>query len=175
MNPTTRVLDKSGIFSQEDINSILKELKDKLDTLLSDPTVNRRVYSAAVECLDNVLKHSEEKISNDYSNKQKDYPSRFQLDDTGHSIVIYAGNKILNKNISSLMKQLEALNDLKPSNLNSLYKKKLLTAEISERGGAGLGLIIIAKIPGKKITYDFEKINNKFSYFSLKLEFNYTV
>ena len=164
------IIDETGIADQESINLVLKSVKNVLKKTFFEVKTNKRVYAAAVECLDNVLKHSEE-INDDPG--FNGYPSRFYMKDTGKSIVLYAGNIILNSNIEKLIKRFEILDDLKPANLNQLYKKKLLTAEISDKGGAGLGLIIIAKISGKRIKYDFEKINNKFSYFALQIEFNY--
>ena len=55
--------------------------------------------------------------------------------------------------------------------VNELYKKSLANAEISEKGGAGLGLIVMSKFTGKNIKFDFEKINDKFSYFAMQLNF----
>jgi len=50
-----------------------------------------------------------------------------------------------------------------------LYKDSLSNAEISEKGGAGLGLILMSKTTRQKIIFDFEKINHNFSYFAMQL------
>ena len=53
--------------------------------------------------------------------------------------------------------------------IGNFMRMFLSTAEISEKGGAGLGLIVMAKTTKQKIKYDFEKINDKFSYFAMQL------
>ena len=43
----------------------------------------------------------------------------------------------------------------------------LSTAEFSKKGGAGLGLIEMAKKTGNKLDYDFITLDDEFSYFIL--------
>ena len=41
------------------------------------------------------------------------------------------------------------------NNIRNVYRQMLSTAEISSKGGAGLGLIEMAKKTGNKLDYDF--------------------
>ena len=47
------------------------------------------------------------------------------------------------------------------------YLAKLNSTKLSDKGGAGLGLMDIARKSGKKLEYDFENISEKISFFSL--------
>ncbi len=169
MHKEQYIINQSGVFDQNIVEKILKLIKIEVSKIELDCLINKRIYSAAVECLDNILKHSE--LLKNYDLEQK-YPSRFYLKDKGDTIIMYSGNVMLNENVRVLMNQFEELSTMKFDKLNQLYKSKLQNAKISDRGGAGLGLIIMAKIAGKKISYNFEKINDKFSFFALQIEFN---
>ncbi len=162
----------SGDFNKSEIDKILSQIKEKLNEQSVDPQVIRRIYSASVECLDNILKHTPKGCDEEEINLLNNYPSKFSLKRENDFFNLLAGNVISDECIEPLKTKFEVLASLKSANLMHLHKKKLLAAEISEKGGAGLGLIIISRLSGKKIKYDFEKINNKFSYFALQIEFS---
>ena len=49
--------------------------------------------------------------------------------------------------------------------LKNLYKEALNKGSLSEKGGAGLGLIEMARKSGNKLGFEFEEINDEYSYF----------
>jgi hypothetical protein len=53
--------------------------------------------------------------------------------------------------------------------LKDLYKEVLNRDERSGKGGGGLGMIDIARKTGKKLNFDFIRINDKLSFFSLNI------
>ncbi|MCH8330800.1 MAG: hypothetical protein IH946_05385 [Bacteroidetes bacterium] len=53
--------------------------------------------------------------------------------------------------------------------LNDLYRNILKHGEISESGGAGLGLIEIARKSGQHIEFNFDEVDENVSYFSLQV------
>ena len=53
-----------------------------------------------------------------------------------------------------------------------MYKQIITNGQFSEKGGAGLGLVEMAKITDQKIEYSFSEINGKFDYFRLILRIN---
>ena len=50
-----------------------------------------------------------------------------------------------------------------------MHYSQLRDGELSNKGGAGLGLIDIARKTSKKIKYEFIPINARYSYFLLKV------
>ena len=161
------VINHKGRINLDIIDDILHHLKVFLQSRVNNKVIIKRVYSLSVECLDNILKHSD--LDNEQHNLVKNYPPRFIVEKIAESFIIHTGNIILNSNIDLVKERIEKLNGLNRNEINALYKEMLYNAEISEKGGAGLGLIVMAKTTGQKIKYDFEKINNKISYFAMQL------
>ena len=161
------IINFKGPLTLDMIDDILHDLKIYLHDHIEDKLIRKRVYSLAVECLENILKHSDLSDKNhDLLNK---YPPRFIVEFINDAFLIHTGNIILNTNIDNVIQRLTKLNQLQDSEVNQLYKDSLSNAEISEKGGAGLGLIVMAKTTRQKIKFDFEKINHKFSYFAMQL------
>ncbi len=161
------VVNHKGFVSLEIVDTILHDLKSYLNHKQHDKLLRKRVYSLSVECLDNILKHSD--LNEEEHELIINYPPRFIVEKIADDFLIHTGNIILNQNIEDVIYKLEKLNDLELEGINQLYKESLANAEISEKGGAGLGLIVMAKTTRQKIRYDFEKINQKFSYFAMQL------
>ena len=161
------VINHKGNVNLDIIDDILHHLKVFLQSRVNDKVIIKRVYSLSVECLDNILKHSD--LDDEQHALVQNYPARFIVEKIAESFLIHTGNIILNNNIDVVTQRIEKLNSLQKEEITSLYKESLSNAEISEKGGAGLGLIVMAKTTGQKIKYDFEKINNKFSYFAMQL------
>ncbi len=161
------VINHKGFMSLDVIDDILHHLKTFLFHKQHNKMMRKRVYSLSVECLDNILKHSD--INEEEHELLINYPPRFIVEKIAENFLIHTGNIILNKNRDVIIPRLDKLNDLTIEEINDLYKKSLANAEISAKGGAGLGLIVMAKTTKQKIRYDFEKINDKFSYFAMQL------
>lgn len=161
------IINYKGFITLNVIDDILHELKVYLHDHITDKLIRKRVYSLAVECLDNIFKHSD--LSDQEHKLANKYPPRFIVEYINDSFIIHSGNIIFNKNIVEVISRLDKLNILQDDEINELYKDSLSNGEISEKGGAGLGLIVMAKTTRQKIKFDFEKINHKFSYFAMQL------
>lgn len=161
------IINYKGFITLDVIDDILHELKVYLHDHIADKLIRKRVYSLAVECLDNIFKHSD--LSDQEHELTNKYPPRFIVEFINDTFLIHTGNIIFNKNIDDVINRLDKLNMLQDDEINQLYKDSLSNAEISEKGGAGLGLIVMAKTTRQKIKFDFEKINHKFSYFAMQL------
>ena len=161
------VVNHKGFLNLDTIDNILHHLKNYLIHKDHEKLLRKRVYSLSVECLDNILKHSD--LNEEHHELIKNYPPRFIIEKIAGDFLIHTGNIVLNENMNDLILRLEKLNNLELEGINALYKESLANAEISEKGGAGLGLIVMAKTTRQKIKFDFEKINDKFSYFAMQL------
>ncbi len=164
------LISDSSIDNRENIDNVLQEIKTVLFDMGISKTIISRVYSVAVECLDNVLKHS---AHNAGKKINTDYPPQFVLKKDNKNIMINTRNLIENNSLNDLSDSLDKVNLLKPEQLKQLYKSKLKSAEISEKGGAGLGLITIAKISRQKVKYRFGEVDENYSYFDLEITCNH--
>lgn len=151
-----------GVFTQEVTDTILSLTENKLEKQEESSKLKKRVYNILVEALQNVTRHqaSEKKV-----NPQHD--SLFLIQKMNNRYVITTGNVAKNEIIPYLQSLIEKINTLSKDELKEYYKAVLEEGSISDKGGAGLGLIDIARKAGNKLIYKFVPLNGEFSYFYL--------
>ncbi len=128
----------------------------------------KKFFYILIESLQNVFHHQVVKFEN--LNGEKIVAAGFIIksDDEGTYNII-TGNYLPNSKVDGLKKQLEEVNSLGPEELREYYRQSLSGNEFSEKGGAGLGIIEMARRSGNKLMYEFTKINNDYSFFSLTI------
>jgi len=89
-------------------------------------------------------------------------------DDSNYNII--TGNYILSKNIDSLTARMDKVNSMSVDELKVLYKEILNNDQYSDKGGGGLGLVDMARKTGQKLGYNFKKIDDEYSFFSLDIK-----
>ena len=62
---------------------------------------------------------------------------------------------------------IDNINKLNKDDLNALYKKQIREGSLSEKGGAGLGLIDIARKTGRQLEYQFLPLQDNTNHFFL--------
>jgi len=130
----------------------------------NDKTIKRRVYHAMIEILQNMNKHSDE-----IAEKNNIGRGLFMIGKKNDKYFIIASNKIKNGSINNLKSNIKEVNTSSLDELNKMHYAQLRNGTLSNKGGAGLGLIDIARKTSKKIQYDFIPINARYSYFLLKV------
>jgi hypothetical protein len=126
----------------------------------------RRVYHTLVEILQNMQKHSTE-ITEDVNLGN----GIFMIGKTDDTYYIITSNVVQKKDILHLTHAIELVNNCTKEELKQMYKKQLKDGSISTKGGAGLGLIDIARKTGEKLDYLFLPVGSV-DYFVLKAEIN---
>ncbi|MCF6241174.1 MAG: SiaB family protein kinase [Bacteroidales bacterium] len=130
-----------------------------------DPNaVQKKVFHVMVECLQNISKHAENRNNIVTS---KDGRGIFMVSKNDLEYNVTTGNVIDNDKVPELREMLENINRLDPDGLKKLYKQQMREGRLSERGGAGLGFIDIARKTGQKLIYSFLTINEEKSFFVL--------
>ncbi len=145
-----------GNFSMELTNSILGIAESNLENHHEAAGVKKKVYFIMVESLQNITRHQNDDLA---------APGFFIIRRTGNDYYVTSCNTISNNEIELLESKLLEVNSLDQDSLKSHYKDILMHGGISDKGGAGLGLIEMARKSGNKLVYDFEEINDKVSYF----------
>jgi hypothetical protein len=121
-----------------------------------------------IESVQNVFHHQEAVPPSVSENENA--VTGFIVTKEGENIyTIVTGNYLLNKNIEKLKSKLDEVNNLSPEALRTHYQQALAGSEFSEKGGAGLGIIEMARKSGNKLDYEFTKINDEYSFFSLAI------
>jgi hypothetical protein len=157
------ILAHFGPLSYEEIGFLLNRMSAYVDKQGMAITVKKKVYSAMVESLENIYKHQ------DIINSNTEHQPRFTLFLDEKEFSLFASNSLLNHKVTPLKEKLDRVNALNKEGLKELYKLTILSGDVSPKGGAGLGIINIAKVSENKINYKFEKINSEYSYFTINV------
>ncbi len=143
--------------------------ENKMDSYSEDATMKKKVFHVMVECLQNLSKHADDiRIFKDkgYSGNGIFIIGRVGPDNEDYHIL--TGNIIENSRVPELEAFLDKINELDKNGLKELYKKQMREGTLSEKGGAGLGLIDIARKTGEKLDYSFIEIDKKNSFYTLR-------
>jgi len=127
-------------------------------------TVQKKVFHVMVECLQNISKHAQNRNNIVTS---KDGRGIFMISKDESEYNVTTGNVIDNDKVVILRDILENINQLDNAGLKKLYKQQMREGRLSERGGAGLGFIDIARKTGQKLIYSFLTIDEEKSFFVL--------
>jgi len=127
-------------------------------------TVQKKVFHVMVECLQNISKHADSFGSDDFLFAGRGI---FMVSKGDIEYHVTTGNVIENAKIEELSRILDHINVLDKEGLKQLYKTQMREGRLSEKGGAGLGFIDIARKTGKKLDYHFLSIDEETSFFIL--------
>ena len=135
-----------GDFSQELIKTVLSFTELKFNSEDLGNNTKRRIFNLMVECLQNVSKHQ---FKGQHDDPRK--ASMFMIGYTDEDFLIISSNPIHNIHIPKLEQILKQVNSLDKDGLKQLYKKVRLENTFSDRAGAGIGIIDMARKSGKKL------------------------
>lgn len=169
MELTRRIRDKMmkerimfvyrGIVTSDNSVPLLMLLEKEMETSDFGFVGRKRLFMFVLESLQNVSRHS---FNNQHANMSIVVYSK-----AGSGYTVTTGNVLANSGIDSLKVKLDEINNLETKDIRNVYRQMLSSAEFSTKGGAGLGLIEMAKKTGNKLDYDFVPVDNDFSYFVL--------
>lgn len=151
-----------GRFDQNITDNILSLSENKLEKEEQSSKIKKRVYSILVECLQNITRHQD-----DAKDETTHGLGLFVLQKKEENYYITTGNLIENTNIETIKKLIEKINGLEKDELKQYYKEVLEEGSLSDKGGAGLGLIDMARKSGNKLLYEFRPVGPHYSYFYL--------
>lgn len=151
-----------GEFSHEVMKMFTTMAERDMDKTNEEKSVKRKVFHVMVECLQNMTKHSD-----DYDEEDRIGNGLFIVGKKEGVWNVITANKILKTRIDDLKSSIEYINSLSKEELNALYKKQIREGSISDKGGAGLGLIDIARKTGRKLDYQFLPLEDSENYFFL--------
>ncbi len=155
-----------GEFSDDIVVEILRLNDYNIDYICELSKLKNRVSFLIAECFQNISRHGDKpEIINTTNNK----PSMFLTRNIGNHYYIGSSNLIDNKKIASLTSRLELINTLGKEELKSMHLEALSNNDLSEKGGAGLGLIEMARKSGQKLDFKFEFVNYYLSKFYVQL------
>ena len=134
----------------------------KLENDQESFSVQRKVFHVMVECLQNISKHADVNHDSPYSKR-----GIFMIYKTKKCYSIITGNIIEQERIPDLENLLKKINSKSKDELNTWYKTQIREGALSDKQGAGLGFIDIARKTGENLDYHFIEVDEKYSFFIL--------
>jgi hypothetical protein len=156
-----------GEFNQEITKTFTGMAEESMDRKSEERKVKKKVYHVLVETLQNMNKHSDD-IQKEGSNGVGS--GLFMIGKKEQRYFVITANKVHRSKRVSLHTAIDEVNNSTPEELKEMYKKQIKEGTISDRGGAGLGLIDIARKTGKQLEYQFLQLDDEYYFFLLKVE-----
>lgn len=161
------ILVYEGDFTQETTKSILSMAERNLDSSGEDSGIKRKVFNVMVEALQNIVKHSSEQGLQAGSLISKSAIFMISKDDSRYCVL--TGNPIAKSNVPKLTANLNDLNSKDKEGLKEMYKEIIKNTQISEKGGAGLGFVDMARKSGEKLEFIFANMDKDYDFFCLRV------
>jgi Family of unknown function (DUF6272) len=156
----------SGPMNHEIIEGIGNAIRIKIGSGEGgDKQIALKVFSIFVEQVENVINYSVEKDSSDNE-------MSFGIVVVGKQdglFFISGGNKIENEKEQKLKIYLTQLASMNKDELKELYKEKRRAENEIGSKGAGIGFIEMARKSTKPIEFSFQKIDERYSFFTIKI------
>jgi hypothetical protein len=159
------ILVYEGDFTQETTKSILTMAERNLESSGEDSGIKKKIFNVMVEALQNIVKHSEDGKEGEVST----HAAIFLIGHAKSKYSIMSGNPVRNENIPNLKNALDRINSLDKDGLKELYKDIIKNTSLSDKGGAGLGFVDMARKSGEKLEWSFIPMNEESSFFCLKV------
>ncbi len=153
-----------GVFNEEFTSTII-DISEGAN-FRSEINVNRKVSFLLVECFQNIIKHGE-----NHSEVQERSEGIFSYRLGPNGFIINSINPILQQDKPTLKHLVDEINSKDSKELKELYIRKLSENQLTEKGGAGLGLIELARKSGQKLLYQFEDVREDISLFHQQVTF----
>ena len=152
----------SDDITQESIEYILKKIETVLNKQDLKKPLHRKVFYLMVEALQNIYNHT-------CKSGPKSCKPTVVLYVFDNDFFIETSNLVPNKEIEEIETKLESINKLNSEELKVRYNEVLNNNIISKKGGAGLGLIDIARKSKNPITYKHTTYTDQESILSLTI------
>ncbi|MBN2272838.1 MAG: SiaB family protein kinase [Bacteroidales bacterium] len=152
-----------GKLNHEILKLFTSMAEAKVSQGCSNHSIRRKVFHVIVECVQNITRHSDDYDEDGIGN------GIFVVGERKDFYYVITGNIIKSHKVRKLEEKLEKLNSMADNELLKLHKTQMLDGELSEKGGAGLGLIDMIRKTGEKYIYQFLKLDMENHFFILKV------
>ena len=160
----------TGDLTPELVSAVLDAVERKLEVIGTEARSRKRVFNVVMECLQNLYHHNKEQRTASSTPERPKGVVLIAQSPNGYSVI--TGNAMAQEEVESLKTHLDRINDLDAEQLRHLYKDTLDDGRFSRAGGAGLGIIDMARKSGSKLEYGFVPLDDENTFFSLNVNVN---
>ena len=156
------LLTHLGEMNPDTITNLSEKAESKLFEISAAKKNIKNIFNILIEGLQNIKNHGE-------FGPENNQISFFHMYDMQDSFMCNFSNLIDNNFIEKISKNIDHLNTLERPELKALYMETLTNGQISKKGGAGLGIIIMAMKSKNKIDYKTFSIDSNLSCIDFEL------
>ncbi len=158
------ILHYYGKVHHEIIKALLYTLESYFNQSKLPRFLQKKTYNVMVECIQNIEKHA---ISIYHENFHK--KGSILILNLEGNIHILSSNFINEEQKNILLKKQLEIKGKTKEKLRKIYKEQLISGTLSEKGGAGLGFIDIARKTNNNINFLFYPISEQLIIFTLQV------
>lgn len=129
-------------------------------------STRKKVSFLIAECFQNIVRHG----SDDHTRIHVENPKMFTIRNLDGIYSMCTSNVVNNNKVSDLERLLTSLNNVSKDELKEIYLNSLENNSYNEAGGAGLGLIEMARRSNRAPDFFFDRISPDFSNFFMQIE-----
>jgi hypothetical protein len=163
------ILSFKGDITKELLSSVYQIVEARMENDDEDPKKKKKFFHVLVECLQNMYNHMETlQVTTTHTGSGIFMIGKGE----GGGYRIITGNFVQAEIVDVLKERIDKINGMNPQELKAYYLERLGATELSDKGGAGLGIIDIARKSGNKIDYNFQQPSDSYSFFTLSATIN---
>lgn len=156
------VLSHFGEFNQHKIDLLMRVVESAVLEQGDKRQTMKRLYSVMVEVMQNLAIHS----TRDASGRMFGFII-LSRSETTYSIV--SGNLMLEADRENLAQRIHSLNAMDDNQIRKAYVDTLCNEDFTDKGGAGLGMLTIAKRASGPIHFEIHSIQMPFAYVTMQV------
>lgn len=146
----------------------LIEIFSQHQNLNIDRTTQKRIPYLIAESFQNIIRHGAKPASSELNHQHE----CFEVELSEDFLNIISTNLVANNEVEDLIKQLNVINGASQEELKAMRFEIISTGTLSEKGGAGLGLIELARKSENNILFAVHKIDENYSTITFDIKMN---
>ncbi|NNE56274.1 MAG: hypothetical protein HKN32_09655 [Flavobacteriales bacterium] len=162
------ILSFKGVLTNDLVHSLIQLIEQKVSKSETNLPMRKKLFNVMTECFQNLYHHidgaDEDEIIDESVSSGLLMVAKTE---DGYSII--TGNFVANDGAEHLKSRLEEVNNLSREELREKYRTVLSEEGFSAKGGAGLGILDIARKSGEKLEYGFIPYDETNQFFSLNV------
>jgi hypothetical protein len=165
------VLDFQGAMSQDMLVGMAELIKSTPHRDLKKPTLIKKVFAVFIEMAQNIAHYSAERIHLNSKYQNGVGAGIIVVTENQKIYTVTSGNLVNTSTITQITQRCDAINKMDREELKQFYKQQIKATRPSNRRGAGVGLIDIARKSGNSIQYKVTPVDdlNSFLVLSVKI------
>jgi len=166
------LLSFKGELTPELVTALLGAVENQMAVLEPDPRLRKRVFNVLMECLQNLYHHKARNGAIRPGDRTEETQGVLMVARGVQGWQVLTGNFMAGAEVERLKDHLERVNMLDGDQLRAFYMETLADGQYGRQGGAGLGIIDIARKSGRKLEYGFVPYDAESAFFSLNVNVN---